>query len=77
MSAKVGAKKYTIQHGKNFAKLRLHQTEWSGCVQYALSKRSVIGETNRLADFNLCPVWTGMGRKILKLDKISKFRDDT
>ena len=71
MRTKGGAKKYTILHGKNFAKLRLHQTEWSACVQFAQSMRSAIGETYRLADINLCPVWTGMGRKILKLDNVN------
>jgi len=34
--------------------------------------RSAIGETYRLADINLCPVWTGMGRKILKLDNVNE-----
>jgi len=72
MRTKGGPKKYTIQHGKNFEKLRLHQTEWSGCVQFAQSMRSAIGETYRLADFNLSPVWNGMGRKILKLDKVNE-----
>ena len=50
----------------------MHQTEWSACVQFAQSMRSAIGETYRLADINLCPVWTGMGRKILKLDNVNE-----
>jgi hypothetical protein len=30
-----------------------------------------IGETYRLADINLTPVWSGMGNKILKLDTVN------
>jgi hypothetical protein len=33
--------------------------------------RDAIGETYRLADFNLTPVWSGMGNKILKLDTVN------
>jgi hypothetical protein len=71
MRTKGGATKYTIQNGDNFAKLRLHQTEWQGCVKFGQSMRDGIGDTYDLADFNLTPVWNGMGRKILKLDTVS------
>ena len=59
------ASKYTIKNGQNFAKLRLHQLEWQGCVKYAQSMQYGIGETYRLADINLTPVWSGMGNKIV------------
>ena len=71
MRTKGGATKYTIQNGENFAKLRLHQIEWQGCVKFGQSMKDGIGDTYRLADFNLTPVWNGMGRKILKLDTVS------
>ena len=34
--------------------------------------RDAIGETYRLSNFNLTPVWTGMGWKILKPDKVTE-----
>ena len=71
MRTKGGAKKYTIQNGQNFAEFRQHQIEWQGCVKFAKSMRDGIGDTYRLADFNLIPYWNGMGRKILKLDTVS------
>jgi hypothetical protein len=71
MRTKGGATKYTIQNGDNFARLRLHQIEWQGCVKFGQSMKDGIGDTYRLADFNLTPVWNGMGRKILKLDTVS------
>jgi len=53
LRTKRGPKKYTIQHGKNFAELRQHQIVWSGGVQFAQSVRDATGETYRLKDFNL------------------------
>jgi len=41
MRTKGGASKYTIKHGQNFAKLRLHQLEWQGCVKFAQSMHMV------------------------------------
>jgi len=35
------ASKYTIKNGQNFAKLRLHQLEWQGCVKFAQSMHMV------------------------------------
>jgi len=72
MRTKGGPKKYTIQHGKNFAKLRQHQIEWSGCVQFAQSVRNAIGETYRLKDINLSPVMSGIGKKMIKLDTVNE-----
>jgi hypothetical protein len=33
--------------------------------------RDAIGETYRLSNFNLTPVWAGLGRQILKLDTVT------
>ena len=38
---------------------------------FAQSMRYAICETYRLADFNLTPVWSGMGNKIVKLDAVN------
>jgi hypothetical protein len=43
----------------------------AGMVKFARSMRHGIGETYRLADFNLTPVWAGIGKKIVKLDTVS------
>jgi hypothetical protein len=71
MRTKGGATKERIAKGKEFEKLRHHQAEWGGCVQFARGVRGAVGELYRLADFNLSPVWTGMGKKLIKLDTIS------
>lgn len=68
MRTKGGASKERIAKGAEFAKLRQHQTEWAGCVQFAKAVRSAVGELYRLADYNLSPVWTGMGKSLIKLD---------
>jgi hypothetical protein len=65
MRTKGSSTKYTIKNGQNFVKLGLHQLEWQGCVKFAQSMRDAIGETYRLADINLTPVWSGMGNKIV------------
>src|ERR1035437_3478760 len=71
MRTKGGAKKETIQNGPGFIELRKHKVEWQGCVKFAQSMRDAIGETYRLSNINLTPVWTGMGRQILKLDNVT------
>ena len=71
MRTKGGPSKYTVKNGSNYEKLRKHQLEWQGCVKFAQSMRAGIGETYRLADFNLTPVWSGMGKKMIKLDTVS------
>ena len=72
MRTKGGATKERIAKGKEFAKLRKHQAEWGGCVQFAQGVRVAVGELYRLADFNLSPVWTGMGKQLIKLDTVSE-----
>ena len=69
MRTKGGATKNRIAVGAEFVNLRKHQVEWSGCVEFARSVRNAVDELYRLADYNLSPVWTGMGKKLIKLDK--------
>jgi hypothetical protein len=72
MRTKGGPKKYTMKHGENFAKVRLYQNEWSGCIQFSQSVRCALGNNKHLADFNLSPVLNGMGVQILKLDTVNE-----
>jgi hypothetical protein len=65
---KGGASKKQIAKAPEFEKLRKHQSEWGGCVQFSQGMRKAIGELYRLADYNLSPVWTGMGKNLIKLD---------
>jgi len=68
MRTKGGASKNRIAKGAEFEKLRKHQSEWAGCVLFARAVRGAVGALYRLADFNLSPVWTGMGKNLIKLD---------
>lgn len=68
MRAKGGPSKKRIATGKEFEKFRSHQAEWPACVQFARAVRNAAGDVYRMADFNLSPVWTGMGKRLLKLD---------
>jgi len=68
MRTKGGASKNRIAKGAEFEKLRKHQTEWGACVLFARAVRGATGELYRLADYNLSPVWTGMGKSLIKLD---------
>jgi len=57
-----------IKEGKEFAELRTHQQEWSGCIKFSQSVKKALGETYRLADYNVSPVLNGMGKNLMKLD---------
>lgn len=39
-------------------------------MQFAKAVRSAAGELYRLGDYNLSPVWTGMGKSLIKLDTV-------
>jgi hypothetical protein len=71
MRTKAGPSKQRIAKGSEFEKLRTHQKEWGACVQFAAAVRKAVGQVYRLADFNVSPVWTGMGKNLMKLDKIN------
>jgi hypothetical protein len=72
MRTKGGPTKQRIAKGQEFEKLRTHQQEWGGCVKFARAVRYAVGEMYRLGDFNLSPVWTGIGKNLMKLDQIGK-----
>ena len=68
MRTKGGPKARRMKVGKEFEKLRQHQSEWSACVKFSQGIRYALGETYRLADYNVSPVWNGMGKNLMKLD---------
>ena len=72
MRTKGGASKNRIKKGAEFAKLRQHQVEWSGCVQFSQSMRGAIDQTYHLADYNLYSKWNGLGKKVMKMDTVNK-----
>ena len=69
MRTKGGASKSRIAKGAEFEKLRQHQQEWGACVQFARAVKGAVGDITRLADFNLSPAWTGLGKNLMGLDK--------
>lgn len=72
MRSKGGPSKRRIEAGPEFEKLRKHQGEWGACVPFARALKAAVGDTYRLADFNLSPAWTGLGKKLMGLDKVNK-----
>ena len=68
MRTKGGATKQQIANSPKFAKLRLQQTEWSGCAKCASMIRFSFGGLHRLADYNLTPVLSGFVKNIQKCD---------
>ncbi len=72
MRTKGGPSKQRIAKGAEFEKLREHQQEWGACVQFARAVRQAVGQNYRLCDFNLSPVWTGIGKNLMKMDQMGK-----
>jgi len=72
MRTKGGPTKKQITKGANFEILRKNQVEWGACVQFARGVRHAVDGVYRLADYNLSPTWTGMGKNIIKMDKESE-----
>jgi len=72
MRTKGGPSKQRMAKGPEFEKLREHQQEWGACVQFARSIRQAVCENYRLCDFNLSPVWTGIGKNLMKMDQVNK-----
>ena len=72
MRTKGGPSKQRMAKGQEFEKVRQHQQEWGECVQFARAVRNAVGENYRLCDFNLSPVWTGIGKNLVKMDQVGK-----
>jgi len=69
---KGGTKKKKMDANPNFDKLRKEQKEFGGCSRFAKYSRHAFGNLYRVADYNLLPVLTGIGRNIMKLDTTSE-----
>jgi hypothetical protein len=54
--------------GEEFATVRKHQAEWEACVKFSKMMKGAVGEVAKLGDFNVSPVWNGLGKKIMALD---------
>lgn len=68
MRTKGGPSKRRMKTGKEFALVRKHQVEWGACVMFSRALNGAAGEFKKLGDFNVSPVWNGLGKKIMKLD---------
>ena len=68
MRTKGGASKQKIKNSPKFANLRLHQTEWSGCVKMSRSICSTMYHVIHLADFNVSAAMNGFSKKLQALD---------
>ena len=72
MRTKGGPSKQRMAKGPEFEKVRQHQQEWMACVLFARAVREAVGDNYRLCDFNLSPVWTGIGKNLMKMDQVNK-----
>lgn len=72
MRSKGGPSKQRIATGHEFEKLRDHQKEWGACVLFAKQMKQALGSSYAMADYNLAPVMTGIGKKLMKLDTVNK-----
>ena len=53
--------------GEEFATVRKHQAEWEACVKFSKMLKGTVGAVAKLGDFNVSPVWNGLGKKIMAL----------
>lgn len=71
MRSKGGPGKQRMATGKEFENVRAHQKEWKCCVSFARAVTNAVGAVYHLADYNLQPGWTGMGKNLMKLDTVN------
>ena len=69
--SKGGPKADRMKAGKEFVNTRKHQVEWKACVKFSKGLQHALGETYRLGDYNVSPVWNGLGKNLMGLDKIN------
>jgi len=65
---KGGPKPERIKKGAEFETVRKHQVEWKACVLFSQALKNAVGDVYQLADYNVSPVWNGLGKNILKTD---------
>ena len=69
MRTKGGPTKRRMKVGPEFEKVRKHQAEWAACVMFSNHLNYATGEFKKLGDYNVSPVWNGIGKKLINLDK--------
>ena len=68
MRTKGGASKNKIKTSPKFANLRLHQSEWGGCVKMSRVLCGAMYHVIRLADFNVSAYLNGFSKKLQGMD---------
>lgn len=86
MRTKGGPTKRRMKIGPEFENVRKHQVEWAACVMFSRGLKFALGDVYRLADYNVSPVWNGLGKNIIKTDNehiigersllVSSYRDE-
>ncbi len=66
---KGGPSKRRIKEGDEFALLRRHHTEWAACVLFSQTLDILTFRMKKLGDYNVSPVWNGIGKKLIILDQ--------
>ena len=69
MRTKGGPTKRRLKVGPEFELVRKHQKEWAACVLFSQGLKHALGEVYSLADYNVSPVWNGLGKRIIKTDE--------
>ena len=72
MRTKGGATKKQISKSPRFENTRKQNMEFGGCSKFGSKARKAFGGLYRIADYNLTPVLTGMGKNLMKLDTVSE-----
>ncbi len=68
MRTKGGPSKRRMKVGAEFELVRKHQVEWRACVLFSSTLNGVCSELKKLGDYNVAPVWNGIGKKLMNLD---------
>jgi hypothetical protein len=68
MRAKGGASKSLIQKSARFAKLRLHQNEWRGCVIFSQQLNRSFSSFKPMSDHNVAAAMNGLAKRLQKND---------
>lgn len=66
--AKGGPSTRRMKVGPEFEMVRKHQKEWKACVLFSQALKLALGDVYHLADYNVSPVWNGLGKNIIKTD---------
>ena len=68
MRTKGGPSKERMKKGAEFELVRKHQDEWAACVLFSRYLNQASSSFKKMGDFNVSPVWNGMGKKLINLD---------